>query len=102
MRRLNRIYRGIDAPTDVLSFPLDMADRFRGPDMPPPLLGDIVISFDTARRQARERGCGFSDEAADLLIHGLLHLLGYDHERSADSRRMKAAERKLRRRCWDE
>ena len=66
---LNRQWRGVDRPTDVLSFPLD--DEV--------LLGDLVISVDTAQREATERGYALRDEIRVLLVHGLLHLLGYDH-----------------------
>jgi probable rRNA maturation factor len=70
---LNRRYRGKDRPTDVLSFPL--ADEIQ-----PSLLGDVVISVETAVRQAQRRGHSFREELQVLLIHGILHLLGYDHE----------------------
>ncbi|HEV2171012.1 MAG TPA: rRNA maturation RNase YbeY [Candidatus Binatus sp.] len=102
IRRLNCDYRGIDAPTDVLSFsqiehagaappdPLNVKNR---PGLP---LGDVVISIDTALRQAREYRVSSASRLRSLLIHGLLHLLGYDHERSpADARRMFARERAL-------
>ena len=69
---LNRQYRGKDKPTDVLSFPL--ADALQ-----PLLLGDVVISIETAARQARRRGHALQEELQTLLIHGVLHLLGYDH-----------------------
>ncbi len=88
MQRLNRRWRRKDRPTDVLSFPLDAEG----------LLGDVVISIDTARRQAAEQGTTLGREADRLLIHGLLHLLGYDHERSpAEARRMQRRERALAR-----
>jgi len=88
MQRLNRRWRRKDRPTDVLSFPLDAGG----------LLGDVVISVDTARRQAAEQGTTLGREADRLLIHGLLHLLGYDHERSpAEARRMQRRERALAR-----
>jgi len=80
---LNRDWRGKDKPTDVLSFGLQAS---------PDLLGDVVISLDTARRQASEGGRPLTDELARLLAHGLLHLLGHDHEVSADARRMAKAE----------
>src|SRR2546430_7300576 len=70
---LNRQYRGKDKPTDVLSFPL--ADALQ-----PSLLGDVVISSETAARQAQRRGHSLREELQTLLIHGILHLLGYDHE----------------------
>jgi rRNA maturation RNase YbeY len=88
MQRLNRRWRGKDRPTDVLSFPQE-ADG---------LLGDVVISVDTARRQAAEQRTTLGREADRLLIHGLLHLLGYDHERSpTEARRMQRRERALAR-----
>jgi len=84
IRRLNRDFRGKDHPTDVLSFPCD------------PPLGDIAISVPTARRQAREMGHPLRIELRVLALHGLLHLLGYDHE--TDQGQMHRAEEKLRRR----
>ncbi len=92
MRVLNRRYRGIDRATDVLAF----AQREGAGRTPDGLLGDVVISVDTAKRQAREAGSSLGTEADRLLIHGLLHLLGYDHERSAtEARRMQRRERVL-------
>jgi probable rRNA maturation factor len=85
MRRLNRRWRRQDRPTDVLSFPLGE----RG------ALGDVVISIDTARRQARAGGWPLAAELRRLLAHGILHCRGFDHERAGDARRMAAAERKL-------
>jgi probable rRNA maturation factor len=103
IRRLNREFRGKDKATDVLSFPqLEPAYEPRqavvaaASDAPPLALGDIVISIDTARRQARELGQHISNRIRMLLIHGMLHLLGYDHERSiAEARRMFAREHEL-------
>ncbi len=97
---LNRKYRKKDEPTDVLSFPL-LADsgarrRIRARDARNLALGDIVISIDTARRQALELGVPLKERLRALLIHGCLHLIGYDHERSpAAARRMFAKERAL-------
>src|SRR5881392_732110 len=94
MRALNRRWCRRDRPTDVLSF----AQREGAGGAPDGLLGDVVISVDTARRQAAERGETLAREADRLLIHGLLHLLGYDHERSAaEARRMQRRERALAR-----
>lgn len=78
MRTLNRRYRKKDRPTDVLAFPLREGrfSGFRGA-----LLGDVVISIETAKRQASEFGHSLRAEVARLLVHGVLHLLGYDHER---------------------
>jgi probable rRNA maturation factor len=89
IRRLNRTWRGIDKATDVLSFPAG--------DDPGPArhLGDLVISRETAARQARNEGHSLGTEVRVLALHGLLHLLGYDHER--DSGRMARIERRLRR-----
>ena len=86
MRRLNRRYRGQDSPTDVLSFPAGDGH----------LLGDIVVSVPYASRQARRHKEPVSREVDRLLLHGFLHLMGYDHE--TDSGQMDALERKLRRR----
>ena len=89
IRGLNRTWRGQDKATDVLSFPA-------GDDPgPAPHLGDIVISRETAARQARHEGHSLATELRVLALHGLLHLLGYDHER--DSGRMARIERRLRR-----
>jgi len=87
IRALNRQHRCTDAPTDVLSFPA----------REPGFLGDIVIAEGVARRQARRAGHGFGAEARVLALHGLLHLLGYDHERDGDGGRMRAVEARLRR-----
>ena len=91
--KLNREYRGIDRPTDVLSFALNQGDF---PDPQPGMWGDIVVSVETAARQAADAGDSFEDEITRLLIHGALHLLGYDHERSKkDAARMRRTERKI-------
>jgi probable rRNA maturation factor len=93
IHRLNRTYRGKDTPTDVLAFAMREGPRVAGDAAE---LGDVVISIDTARRQAARRRCPPAAEVRTLLIHGLLHLLGYDHERSgADARRMRRLERRL-------
>jgi probable rRNA maturation factor len=85
MARLNRTHRGVEGPTDVLAFPLR-----EGPwsHLAPELLGDVVISVDTARRQGRQAGTGLRAELALLLVHGILHLLGYDHAGAEERRRM--------------
>jgi rRNA maturation RNase YbeY len=93
IRKLNAQYRGKDYATDVLSFPAD--DEFSAPVH---LLGDVVISLDKTRAQAKERGRSVNEELAILLIHGIVHLLGYDHERSArDARIMARVERRIHR-----
>jgi probable rRNA maturation factor len=95
IRTLNREHRGKDAPTDVLSFPLFepfALPRAKGPER---LLGDVVISLDTAARQARDYDASLNDEIERLLIHGILHLIGHDHERPGERRRMVREERRL-------
>ena len=87
IRELNRQFRGIDKPTDVLSFPSD------GPDESD--LGDVAVSVDTAAVQAKENGLKFDEEIAQLILHGLLHLSGYDHE--TDNGEMNRLELRLRR-----
>lgn len=77
IRKLNSQYRNIDKPTDVLSFPQDNDCLLNIH-----LLGDVVISVETAERQAREHGLSFAEELTLLVIHGILHLTGLDHERS--------------------
>jgi probable rRNA maturation factor len=88
IRKLNRQFRGIDKATDVLSFPAGGAF--------PGIAGDIAISVPTARRQASEQGHSVADEVKVLILHGLLHLAGLDHE--SDNGRMERRERLLRRR----
>jgi len=102
MRKLNREFRGIDAPTDVLSFSQIEQAGIAAPNprsvknSPGLPVGDIVISIDTALRQARDYRMSPSSRLRRLLVHGFLHLIGYDHERSAaDARRMFARERTL-------
>jgi probable rRNA maturation factor len=92
VRALNRQYRGVNRATDVLSFPVASDHR---PPSTDHCLGDIVIARGVARRQAREAGHSELTEWRVLALHGLLHLLGYDHER--DSGRMRRVERRLRR-----
>jgi probable rRNA maturation factor len=89
---LNAAYRGLEGPTDVLSFSLldgKHADR-RGA-----LLGDVVVSLETAARQARRARRSLEEEVERLLVHGTLHLLGHDHQRQDDARAMRAEERRI-------
>jgi probable rRNA maturation factor len=85
IRQLNQQFRGIDKATDVLSFPADEPNN----------LGDIAVSVETAATQAKENGLLFDEEIAQLILHGLLHLSGYDHER--DNGEMNRLELRLRR-----
>ena len=82
IRVLNRDWRGVDAATNVLSFPAHSA---AGGDRP--LLGDIVLAYETIAREARREGKPFAHHVAHLAVHGFLHLLGYDHERERRRRR---------------
>ncbi|HEX7296615.1 MAG TPA: rRNA maturation RNase YbeY [Pyrinomonadaceae bacterium] len=86
-RELNRMFRGIDKATDVLSFPSGNSDSD---------LGDIAVSIERARIQARQNGLSLDREIAQLILHGLLHLSGYDHE--TDNGEMNRLELRLRRR----
>ena len=78
--RLNREHRGIDEPTDVLSFPDEGRERAPSPEGGPRYLGDIAVSFETVGRQAAAAGLTLDQELRHVILHGLLHLLGYDHE----------------------
>jgi probable rRNA maturation factor len=93
MRRLNHDYRGIDGPTDVLSFAYHEGEEAPAWDETSHI-GDVVISVETAGRYARELGLSFDREIELLVIHGALHLAGYDHE--TDNGEMNRLERKLR------
>ena len=93
MRELNRRWRGKSGTTDVLSFPSGQEEFEKGEGV---TLGDVVISVEQAERQAVEHGLDFDEEVAQLILHGLLHLCGYDHE--IDSGEMNALELNLRRR----
>ena len=94
MRQLNRDYRGLDAPTDVLSFAYyESADEIENAETAQHL-GDLVISVETAERYACELGLSFAREIEHLVIHGALHLAGYDHE--TDDGEMNRLERRLR------
>jgi probable rRNA maturation factor len=84
IRALNLQWRGSDTPTDVLSFPLAA-----------PVLGDVVVSMDTAARQASEQGHPLATELRVLLAHGLCHLLGHDHHEPAETAAMRAEEARL-------
>jgi probable rRNA maturation factor len=99
VKALNKQYRGIDKATDVLSFPSQIGVRGKGPRPLPlaPHLGDIVIARGVARRQAKNLGHSVPTELRILALHGLLHLLGYDHE--TDNGRMAKVEARLRRRA---
>lgn len=94
IRRLNQEFRNIDQPTDVLSFPQNAEEE---PSITGEIiLGDVAVSLDTARTQAKEHGLAFEEEIVLLLIHGILHLLGYDHEVSEhEDKKMRSKTREL-------
>jgi len=96
MRGLNRKYRGKDRTTDVLAFAMREAFTLHASRLTPDMLGDVVISVPTAWRQAKEGQRSLDEELTVLLIHGILHLCGYDHERSdKEARRMHRRERMI-------
>jgi len=97
IKALNREWRGRDAPTNVLSFPMLARDELLGlsADGPPELLGDVVLAHETCAREADAKGISLEAHAAHLIVHGLLHLAGYDHETSPeDADAMEALETK--------
>ena len=88
MREINRQWRGIDKPTNVLSFP----QALPGGGNP---LGDIAVAHETVAREASEEGKSFEDHYSHMIVHGFLHLLGFDHENDADAGEMEARERQI-------
>lgn len=94
IRRINRDYLGKDRPTNVISFAMTEGEFG---DINPATLGDVIISADTAAREAEEGGISFWSRLCFLLLHGILHITGYDHERSGEeeARRMEAKEREV-------
>lgn len=95
VRELNRRYAGEDEATDVLSFSLREGEEFPPPPDALPRLGEVILSLPTARRQAAEHGRTLRREVAHLLIHGTLHLLGYDHAEPEEEREMRSREETL-------
>jgi probable rRNA maturation factor len=90
MRELNRTWRGFDKPTNVLSFPAPAIAGVPGPRH----LGDVVLAYGTLEREALADDKSLADHAAHLVIHGLLHLLGYDHETAVEAEAMETLERR--------
>lgn len=95
MRRLNRIYRSVDAPTDVLAFGDDGGEGFVAPPGAPRYLGDVVVSFPTAEAQAKRAGHPLDAELQLLTVHGVLHLLGHDHADPDQKSRMWRAQAEI-------
>ncbi len=95
VQQLNAAYRGKDKPTNVLSFPMiqtDLLGSLAGTDDGEVLLGDIILARETCLREAEERRISLADHATHLIIHGTLHLIGYDHESDAEAEDMEALE----------
>lgn len=88
IQQLNRDWRGLDRPTNVLSFPAPKG----GPAHGPRLLGDIAVAFETTRREAEAEGKPVADHLTHLVVHGYLHLIGYDHEVETEALQMEALE----------
>ena len=90
IQELNRAWRGLDKPTNVLSFPAAPPDRLASA----PLLGDIAIAFETVKREACQEEKNLSDHTSHMIVHGFLHLLGYDHENEEEAEHMEDLERR--------
>ena len=103
VQQLNRDYRGVDEPTDVLAFyMLSQNETDSSFALPPDGVtrpGEVIISYPQAIEQAREQGHSTERELALLIVHGILHLLGYDHEEAGEESKMRARERELLERC---
>ncbi|MDP4127599.1 MAG: rRNA maturation RNase YbeY [Bacillota bacterium] len=95
IHELNRDYRGVDRPTDVLSFALQDETDEPDSEFEDDMLGDIVISVERAMEQAEEYGHSFEREIVYLAVHGTLHLLGYDHEEENDKQEMRGKEEEV-------
>ena len=92
IRTLNNNWRGIDKPTNVLSFPALQPSGAGGPDDAPRMLGDIAIAYETTRKEADDEHRPFDHHLSHLAVHGFLHLIGYDHENDADAETMETLE----------
>jgi probable rRNA maturation factor len=95
IRTLNQNWRGIDKPTNVLSFPALQPTGPRGDDDAPRMLGDIAIAYETLRREADDERKPLGDHLSHLAVHGFLHLIGYDHENDDDAEAMEALEQEI-------
>jgi probable rRNA maturation factor len=95
IRTLNSNWRGIDKPTNVLSFPALQPAGGHEPDDAPRMLGDIAIAYETTRREADDEQKPFSHHLSHLAVHGFLHLVGYDHEKDGDAEVMESLEREI-------
>ncbi len=94
VRRLNRDYRGVDKPTNVLSFG-DAGDRWQRATGEPVILGDVILARETVAAEAAAQGKSIADHSLHLVVHGILHLLGHDHESAREADAMEALETDL-------
>ena len=92
LRELNHAWRGIDRPTNVLAFPADDGVSAALPGAPPRQLGDVILAYETVAAEARAQGKRLAAHLSHLVVHGVLHLLGFDHETAAEAADMEAAE----------
>jgi probable rRNA maturation factor len=90
IQSLNRQFRGVDAPTDVLSFGQELGEPFVDASDEPPYLGDVILSYPRAQEQAGEQGHSATQEIRVLIVHGVLHLMGYDHATPEEEAQMWA------------
>jgi probable rRNA maturation factor len=95
IRTLNNNWRGIDKPTNVLSFEALQPSGDSGPDDAPRMLGDIAIAYQTTRKEADDEHKPFDHHLSHLAVHGFLHLIGYDHENDTDAETMEALETEI-------
>ena len=95
IRTLNSNWRGIDKPTNVLSFPALPPTGAGGPDDAPRMLGDIAIAYETTRKEADDEQKPFDHHLSHLAVHGFLHLMGYDHEKDDDADTMETLEQEI-------
>jgi probable rRNA maturation factor len=95
IRTLNKNWRGLDKPTNVLSFPALQLTTERSSQDAPRMLGDIAIAYETTRREADDEQKRFDHHLSHLAIHGFLHLIGYDHEKDQDAETMETLEREI-------
>jgi probable rRNA maturation factor len=95
IRTLNNNWRGVDKPTNVLSFPALQPTGQGGPDDAPRMLGDIAIAYETTRKEADDEQKPFDHHLSHLAVHGFLHLIGYDHENDDDAEAMETLEQEI-------
>ena len=95
IRTLNANWRGIDKPTNVLSFPALQPTGAGGPDDAPRMLGDIAIAYETTRKEADDEQKPFDHHLSHLAVHGFLHLMGYDHDKDDDAEAMETLEQEI-------